>query len=203
MSHTTASDPATVTRYHELLKPGGEAVFYESNPWNIVLAMVMAAWAKQRSREGLKWDLPGGTVFLLLLYFLIVVVGFVRFANDHSGVDYYVQVRGGEMRTFAGMVSEFFINCIKWVIPGLLLFDGVRDRSRMKWAMFSVLFIYVALAIQVIRWMPLSTLTTGADLGARSLKILMREVGYHRVNIAVILAGVVVASMRRPVQSPR
>ncbi len=159
------------------------------NPWNIVLAMVLAAWARQRSREGLKWDLPKGTVFLLFLYFVIVIVGFVRFANDHSGVDYYVAVRGGEMRTFAGMVSEFFINCIKWVIPGLLLFDGVRDRSRMKWAMFAILSIYVALAIQVIRWMPLSTLTTGADLGARSLKILMREVGYHRVNIAVILAG--------------
>ncbi len=159
------------------------------NPWNILLAIVVAAWAKQRAREGLKWDLPGGMVFLLFLYLVIIIVGFIRLASDHSGVDNYVAVRGGELRSFASMLSEFIINCIKWVIPGLLLFDGVRDRSRMKWAMFAVLFVYVALAIQVIKWMPLSTLATGADLGSRSLKILMREVGYHRVNIAVMLAG--------------
>jgi O-antigen ligase len=159
------------------------------NPWNILLAVVVAAWARQRSREGLKWDLPKGLVFLLFLYLVIIVVGFVRLAGDHAGIDHYVAVRGGELNSFASMLSEFIINCIKWVIPGLLLFDGVRDRARMKWALFAVLFVYVALAIQVIKWMPLSTLATGADLGTRSLKILEREVGYHRVNIAVMLAG--------------
>jgi O-antigen ligase len=37
--------------------------------------------------------------------------------------------------------------------------------------------------------MPISTLTSGSDLEDRSIKILLGEVGYHRVNMAMILAG--------------
>jgi O-antigen ligase len=45
------------------------------------------------------------------------------------------------------------------------------------------------LALQVIKWMPLSSAVSGDDLSARSAKILVNEVGYHRVNVSMLLAG--------------
>ena len=55
--------------------------------------------------------------------------------------------------------------------------------------MLCVLAVYVLLGIQVIRWMPLSAAMSGDSLSERSLKILVNEVGYHRVNISSMLAG--------------
>ncbi len=66
-----------------------------------------------------------------------------------------------------------------------------RDRTSLNWAVMATLGIYVLLAVQVIRWMPLSAIADGDALTERSLKILSNEVGYHRVNLAVLLAGAV------------
>ena len=38
------------------------------NPWNILMADVLLAWAVTRKREGLVWDMPRHVTFLLLLY---------------------------------------------------------------------------------------------------------------------------------------
>src|SRR5207247_10021912 len=40
-----------------------------------------------------------------------------------------------------------------------------------------------------IKWMPISLLTDGDALEKRALKILANEIGYHRVNMSMMLAG--------------
>jgi O-antigen ligase len=150
------------------------------NPWNVLLFVVVCAWAVNRSREGLTWDMPAGTSLLLTLYLVVVLVGFGRMMSDRS------ELTG---ITTGYLVSENLINCIKWVIPGLLLFDGCRTRRRLLQGLACVLGVYVLLALQVIRWMPLETVLSGDDLTARSRKILMNEVGYHAVNMSMLLAG--------------
>ena len=55
--------------------------------------------------------------------------------------------------------------------------------------MIALLLVYFLLAVQVIKWMPLSSITAGEELSERSLKILMNEIGYHRVNLSMMLAG--------------
>lgn len=159
------------------------------NPWNIALAAVLVAWAWTRSRENLKFDLPPGVALLLLIYFSVIVIGFWRMIEDPGGLIDWALLFDRDPPTAKSFWSEHLINTLKWVIPGFLLYDGCRDRARFHWAVFAVLGIYFLLAVQVIRWMPLEALGGGEELERRSAKILLNEVGYHRVNLAVMLAG--------------
>lgn len=149
------------------------------NPWNLLLLVVVAAWLKGRRDEHLTWDLPRHITVLLALYLGVILVGFVRLVLDPSYLD----------ESVLSLTSEYLVNTVKWVIPGLLLFDGCRTRERLRMAYASVLGVYLLLGIQVIRWMPLSAAVSGDALSARSLKILLNEVGYHRVNMSAMLAG--------------
>lgn len=170
------------------------------NPWNIALAFVVLAWLVSRRREGLDWntsrtfvvlgwlnrrgenawDLPWAIGFLFVVYILVMVVSFARMIIDTE-----------ELETFTGpyLVSEYLINCIKWIIPGLLLFDGARTRERQVTGLACTLGVYVLLALQIIRWMPLDALGSGIDLNRRALKTISNEVGYHPVNLSMMLAG--------------
>jgi len=159
------------------------------NPWNILMGFVLMAWFFTRNREGLQWDLPGRITVLLLLYLAVILIAFNRMIGDLYPIIEYANLTGSEPPTTKGMYAEHLINSIKWVIPALLLYDGCRSQERFKLAVISILTVYLLIGVQVIRWMPLSAVTGGADLTERSLKILSNEVGYHRVNLSMILAG--------------
>ena len=150
------------------------------NPWNIGFACVVVAWAMSRRREGLSWNMPRYIQWSLLLYLGVVLVGFYRMMEDRSGL--------GDYSTGA-LFSEHLINTIKWVVPGLLLFDGCNSRSRFYMGLLSLLGLYFLLGVQVIRWMPPGEAISGAGLTTRSAKILLNEIGYHRVNLSMMLAG--------------
>ena len=151
------------------------------NVWNLVLLSVVLAWLDARRRERLRWDLPGYVAVLFLLYMSVVVLSFLRLLPNLDLLPSSV--------TVGSLVSEQLVNSVKWVIPGLLLFDGCRSRQRFNWAVLATLAVYVLLAVQVIKWMPIDYATSGAALEARSSKILANEVGYHRVNLSMMLAG--------------
>ena len=150
------------------------------NPWNIGFVCVLLAWAATRGREKLNWDMTKWMRVLFLLYLAVIVVAFVRMMADRTEL---------EGLTTGYLISEYLINCIKWPLVGIMLFDGCRDRSRFMWGVASVLLLYLILAIQVIRWMPLAAGMSGMDLTERSLKILKNEIGYHRVNLSMMLGG--------------
>ncbi len=151
------------------------------NPWNMALANVGAAWAVSRQREGLTWDMPRPVNRFLVLYFGIILVAFLRLLFDRSGL---------RDETTGSLISEYFINCFKWPIPGLLLFSGCRSRSRFVWGLTAVLALYGVLGLQVIRWVPMSmAMSSGERFENHAQKVLENEVGYHRVNLSMMLAG--------------
>jgi len=150
------------------------------NLWNMLLSVVLLAWLSSRRREGLAWDMPKHVAGLILVYLGVVLVGFLRMLANRAGLE-------GETTGF--LVSEYLINTVKWVIPGLLLYDGCRSRKRFILGLGALTGVYFLLALQVIRWMPIETAFSGDSLSARSLKILANEVGFHRVNLAMMLAG--------------
>lgn len=150
------------------------------NPWNIGLFFVVLAWAISRRRERLSWDMPRHINYLLLLYLGVVLIGFFRMMSDQGSA---------ERLSDEPLVSEYLINSIKWVIPGLLLYDGCRSRSRFMIGLASLLGLYFLLGVQVIRWMPPDMAISGQTLSARSQKIIANEIGYHRVNLSMMLAG--------------
>jgi O-antigen ligase len=152
------------------------------NPWNLLLLDVVLAWAVSRRRERLIWDMPRHVNVLLLLYLGVVLVGFFRLMAVR-------EILPSVGTTRLAFTSEYFVNTVKWVIPGLLLFDGCRSRPRFLLGLFSVLAVYFLLAVLVIRWMPPESALSGESLGDRSVKILQNEIGYHRVNLSMMLAG--------------
>ena len=159
------------------------------NPWNIALALIAIPWLIHRGREGLKWDMPRHIVWLLVIYFSFIVLSFTRMVFDLGGMIEWARLNYMEEPSFLSLFSEHIINCLKWVVPALLLYDGARDEARVKFGMWAVLGVYFLLALQVIRWMPFEVLSSGMELEERSLKILLSEVGYHRVNMSMLLAG--------------
>ncbi len=159
------------------------------NPWNILLFIIVLAWVASRKKDGLVWDVPRNMLWLFAAYFMVIVVSYLRLGSNILAFAEYEVMRGNPAPSTGGMFSEYIINCLKWIVPGLLLFDGCNSKSRLRIALGCVLAVYVLLAIQVIRWMPLSAIGSGADLSERALKILSNEVGYHRVNLSMLFAG--------------
>lgn len=159
------------------------------NPWNLALAAVVLAWLGCQWGRRVTWDMPGYLNLLLFLYAGVVIVGFFRMLGDRGGFVEYAKAVGGHAPSAATLWSENLINSLKWMIPGMLLYDGCRSRSRFVWGAVSLLGIYVLLSVQVIKWMPLGVIGGGEELAGRSAKILLNEVGYHRVNLSMLLAG--------------
>ena len=150
------------------------------NLWNILLLSIIFAWLMRPREAGYTWDLPPKATWMLIGYLLVIVVGDLRLIlHPKRPADY----------TLGNIISEDFINCVKWVLPSLLLFDACRTRKRITIALVTILALYVLLAIQVIRWMPLSAAASGADISARASKIIQNEIGYNRVTMSMMLAG--------------
>lgn len=149
------------------------------NPWNLLFLNVLGGWLVARSRERRRFDLPRPIVVLLGIYLAVVLVGFARLIVDPAYLDYGP----------AGPVSEYLVNTLKWVMPGLMLFDGARTRRRVVEASVAVSAIYLLLAVQVIKWVPAGAALSGEEMSARALKLLMKEIGFHRVNLSMLLAG--------------
>jgi O-antigen ligase len=120
-------------------------------------------------------------VLLLLAFVAVVTTAFIRLIIDRQALP-------GDTST-AGLISEYLVNTLKWIIPGLLLFDGCHSRSRFSWGVCSILSLYVLLSLQVIRWMPFDALLSQDLLARQSQKILRAEIGYYRVDLSVMLAG--------------
>ena len=149
------------------------------NPWNVLILSILLAWATRRGEEGHEWDMPTIAGWMLFACFVVVVVGVIRLLlNDYPT---------GE--TNGTILSEYLVNTVKWVIPSLILFDACRTRQRATIALGTILCLYFLLAIQVIRWMPLSEVGSGSDLSSRASKITQNEIGYNRVTLSMMLAG--------------
>ena len=96
------------------------------NPWNILLAVVLIAWARGRKVENLQWDMPKGMNWLLAIYFSIIFISVGRFIGQPAAYIEFSLLIQEEMPGTFSIASEYIINSVKWVIPGILLFDGCR-----------------------------------------------------------------------------
>jgi len=150
------------------------------NPWNLLMLNVAIAWIIDRKRRGVVWDMPRHINVLLLLYLGVILVAFTRAFVDQSYL--------GDVTT-AELISEHLVNTVKWVFPGMLLFDGCRTQQRYTLGLACVLLLYIFLAVQVAKWMLPYTGLGGAELEATSRKLILNEIGYHRVNMSMMLAG--------------
>lgn len=161
------------------------------NLWNILFLNVVAAWVLTRGRDGYKWDIGWKVNVLLFLYFVLIAIGVRRLMGQvHVVEDEIFQMQGKEFKINpAGFIFEYLYNTCKWAVPGILLMDGCRTRQRFYYGITAILAIYVLLSVQTIKWISPVYLLDAEALTRRALKILVREIGYHRVNMSMMLAG--------------
>lgn len=150
------------------------------NHWNILFVNVFFKWRKERRIQGRVWDMPKTVSFFFKIYALFMLIATTRL----------LIFRGQAFYTTVDVLSEFYINTFKWLIPAIILFDECRDQKKMIIALVSVFLLYFLIALQVIKCMPLSNAVASGDaLQRRAVRVLSREVGYHRVNLSMMLAG--------------
>lgn len=152
------------------------------NPWNLLFFSVLLAWLFQRRREGLRWDLPRAPAVLLSLGVGVLLFGLVRLVGDRRSLI--------EEMSIAEALSDYLFNPMKWVIVGLMLFDGCRDRRRLMLGLASIFSLYFLISLQVIRWVVPSGALHGGELSSYTVRTLQREIGYHRNDLSTMLAGV-------------
>jgi O-antigen ligase len=149
------------------------------NMWNILFVAIFLAWLVTRRRENLKWDMPMHINILLLIYLVVIIIGFLRAILDRSYIEDY---------PVKSLVSEELINTVKWVLPGLLLYDGCRTRKRLIIALVSLLGMYFLLAVQVVKRLPASSVLHATGEIERTRQT-CSDIGYSAVDMSVFLAG--------------
>ncbi|WP_354622644.1 O-antigen ligase family protein [Psychromonas sp. MME2] len=160
------------------------------NHWNFLFINTFFSWLLHRKQQNFTWDMPKNLNFLLFLYGLIIFISLVRYLSDHSGVDELMQVYGLEADTGLSALNEYLFNCFKWVLPAMIIFDGCRNRKQYDFAVIALALMFILLALQVIKAMKFGSLTmSGESLQRRALKVISRSVGYHRVNMSMMMSG--------------
>lgn len=150
------------------------------NPWNVLFLAVFLAWLANRRREGLTWDMPRHMNVLLLMYLGVIVVGFMRAVFDRSYIEDY---------PLKSLISEELINTIKWILPGVLLFDGCRTRKRIVMAVVCLLAMYFLLAVLVVRRIPPEAAFHGGWVMINARSKLDEELGIHSTELATVFSG--------------
>lgn len=160
------------------------------NHWNFLFLNVVCSWLGNRKREKLVWEMPRHLNYLLFFYSFFILVSVIRYLNDHSGIDELIATFGGSADYGVNAINEYLINCFKWAIPAMIIFDGCRSKKQYLFAVTMLALMFVLLGLQVVKAMKLGSLTMGGDaLQIKALKIISQSVGFHRVNISMMMSG--------------
>jgi O-antigen ligase len=160
-----------------------------ANPWNLLLLFVLMGWFAARKRAPDQAVLPKNIKTLFFLYFTIIIVSVYRMMVDREGLIDWVMYTNQEIPSTLGMVSEHLINSFKWLIPGALIFLGCNSEARLKWGLVAVVGVYLLLALQIIKTMPLNAIAQGDQLEYLARRLLQKNVGFHRVNLSMMMSG--------------
>lgn len=161
------------------------------NPWNLLMLFILIGWAINKGKEGLKWTMPREVTFLLIFYLSVILVGLVRMMGDLELVQVFnvnagLTDRNPQLKDF---IIDDVVNSLKYVIPGMLLFHGCNSEERLRWGIGAVLCTLLLFGLQIIKWMPLGYVGDADALAARALSVLNKGLGYHRVDLAALMAG--------------
>jgi len=160
------------------------------NHWNFLFVNVVLSWLSNRKKQHLIWDMPRKINILLFLYGTLIIISVIRYLSDISGVLELNRLFGVEVLSGLSAINEYLINCFKWVLPAMIIFDGCRSKKQYSFALIMTSLMFLLLALQVIKTMKLGSLTMGGDALQRKAKIVIASnVGFHRVNISMMMSG--------------
>ncbi|MBN1346197.1 MAG: O-antigen ligase family protein [Phycisphaerae bacterium] len=152
------------------------------NPWNVLLISILIPWVVQRRHEGRQWDLPRRMNWLFGVYLALVIVSYLRAAIDLGSLS------PEWARTFGEFTSDEIFNPFKYMLPGIMMFDGCRTRERFVWGMTSIVLAGLGYAFLVLRAMPLSLLFDESGFMQHRHRI-NRDTGLDPNDIAMLFVG--------------
>jgi O-antigen ligase len=150
------------------------------NPWNLLFGAILLGWAVNRCRERPRWDAPRVVATLLLLYLGVIIVGVLRAALDPGHYPEY---------PLRALINDQLVNTVKWILPGVLLFDGCRTRRRAVIALSCLLVMYVLFAVQAVRAVPVTAVISSLPVMDEARRRFSKDVGYSAPDLSVMLAG--------------
>ncbi|WP_019613744.1 O-antigen ligase family protein [Psychromonas ossibalaenae] len=160
------------------------------NHWNFLFLNVVFSWLINRNKQNLTWEMPLHINTILIFYYFFIFIGVLRYFDDMTGISDLHAVYGWKSMEGLTAVNEYLINCVKWVVPAMIIFDGCRNRQQYNYAVIMLSLMFVFLALQVIKAMTFGSLViTGDALQRKAIKVISGNVGFHRVNISMIMSG--------------
>lgn len=158
------------------------------NPFNILLGIILVAWFFQRQTDGSRWIANKTMTRLFILYMVVLAVATARELLDLDTLRYYSAIAQRDMPSMGELITSEIVNTVKWLVVGLLISVGARTEDRVRLALTGVMLTGALLAVQIISKM-LPGLVGADDLASRALRVLDRDLGYHRVDLAAIMGG--------------
>ena len=158
------------------------------NPFNLLLFVILIAWLAQRKQDGSHWGADKTTTRLLIMYMGMVLISTIRGYMDYGTYEGLLASVGAEASSRTMYLFESTVNDFKWMIPGLLISVGATSEERIRMAINALLVTATFFSLLIISRM-LPALIGGDDIGSRALRVLDRDLGYHRVALASITAG--------------
>lgn len=160
------------------------------SPFNILLVFVFLGYLSQRKGELTHWQAPPKNRIFLFSLIIILAVGVARMIADTGAIYDTAYVIGTEHRLNAGPIFfEYFATTVKWAIPGLLVMSGCNSEKRLKETMFVMMMVVALLAIQILKVMPLTLIADGNTLQKRAVRVMDRDLGFHRNQLGVWMAS--------------
>lgn len=160
------------------------------NPFNILLAIILLAWLVQRRIDGSRWSADRTISRLFVVYMIVISIATIRLLLDLDTLQYYSALaKREEIPSMGDLITSEVVNTGKWLLLGLLVSVGAQSEDRIRLLLFAILLTGSLLAVQIISKM-LPGLTGADDLASRALRVLDRDLGYHRVDLAAIMSSV-------------
>lgn len=159
------------------------------NPWNIAMLSILCAFSIAREKRDATQAPMRFIGFLAIAYLIVVMTSTIRMLTDYSGLAGYYEILGQNMPSVKDYVVDDLFNSLKWVIPGFLVYKGTNSDERAKYVLIAIAVALLLFAVQVVKQMPLGNLVDGDALQRRAIRVLGNNIGYHRVDIAAILAA--------------
>jgi len=156
--------------------PRGMANVPGLNPWNLLFLVVTFFWAVNRSRSAS--PLPPVTRWFWVYCIAVTVTTLRLFIDPTHWFDH----------GYGQLSMDYILNGVKFVLPAVILFDLCDTRKRAAIATLAIIGSFLLLGVQIINYMGLSELS-GSQLNHRSIRIISRDTGYHRVDAAMMMAG--------------
>ncbi|MCH8852237.1 MAG: O-antigen ligase family protein, partial [Planctomycetes bacterium] len=147
------------------------------NPWNLLLGVIFVVWLVQR-RPGVA-HLPRWFAALFLSYVGMLVVGGIRAMLDTEGLAAKAVSLGPKE-----LLLDLILNPLKYLLVGVLFFDGCRTRRRAWLGVLTVLLLGLAHSLMMYKTMK-GLVFLGNYEDARRMTDKM--IGLHANDLAAVL----------------